>query len=80
MIVSGARILCDPADGAIRRNQYITGQHRQMLDQALQVFDVRTDIELDPLRHNQTLKRADTPDPSVHGHAARRKSARLSFS
>lgn len=32
-----------------------TGQHRQMLDQVLQVFDVRTDIELDLMRHNQTL-------------------------
>jgi|SRR5579871_2573229 len=32
-----------------------TGQHRQMLDQVLQVFDVRADIELDLMRHNQTL-------------------------
>jgi UDP-N-acetylglucosamine 2-epimerase (non-hydrolysing) len=32
-----------------------TGQHRQMLDQVLQIFDVRTDIELDLMRHNQTL-------------------------
>jgi UDP-N-acetylglucosamine 2-epimerase (non-hydrolysing) len=32
-----------------------TGQHRQMLDQVLQVFDVGTDIELDLMRHNQTL-------------------------
>jgi UDP-N-acetylglucosamine 2-epimerase (non-hydrolysing) len=32
-----------------------TGQHRQMLDQVLQAFDVSADIELDLMRHNQTL-------------------------
>jgi UDP-N-acetylglucosamine 2-epimerase (non-hydrolysing) len=32
-----------------------TGQHRQMLDQVLQVFDVTADIELDLMRHNQNL-------------------------
>jgi UDP-N-acetylglucosamine 2-epimerase (non-hydrolysing) len=32
-----------------------TGQHRQMLDQVLQAFDVGADIELDLMRHNQTL-------------------------
>jgi len=32
-----------------------TGQHRQMLDQVLQVFGVSVDIELDVMRHNQTL-------------------------
>jgi UDP-N-acetylglucosamine 2-epimerase (non-hydrolysing) len=32
-----------------------TGQHRQMLDQVLQVFNVDVDIELDLMRHNQTL-------------------------
>ena len=32
-----------------------TGQHRQMLDQVLEVFGVRTDIELDLMQHNQTL-------------------------
>ncbi len=32
-----------------------TGQHRQMLDQVLQVFDVGVDFELDLMRHNQTL-------------------------
>jgi UDP-N-acetylglucosamine 2-epimerase (non-hydrolysing) len=32
-----------------------TGQHRQMLDQVLQVFDVTADTELDLMRHNQTL-------------------------
>jgi UDP-N-acetylglucosamine 2-epimerase (non-hydrolysing) len=32
-----------------------TGQHRQMLDQVLQTFHVRADIELDLMRPNQTL-------------------------
>jgi UDP-N-acetylglucosamine 2-epimerase (non-hydrolysing) len=32
-----------------------TGQHRQMLDQVLQVFDVNADLELDVMQHNQTL-------------------------
>lgn len=32
-----------------------TGQHRQMLDQVLQAFEVGADIELDLMRHNQTL-------------------------
>lgn len=32
-----------------------TGQHRQMLDQVLDVFDVKADIELDVMRHNQSL-------------------------
>lgn len=32
-----------------------TGQHRQMLDQVLQVFGISVDIELDVMRHDQTL-------------------------
>jgi UDP-N-acetylglucosamine 2-epimerase (non-hydrolysing) len=32
-----------------------TGQHRQMLDQVLQVFGVDVDVELDVMRHNQSL-------------------------
>lgn len=32
-----------------------TGQHRQMLDQVLRVFDVNADLELDLMQHNQTL-------------------------
>jgi UDP-N-acetylglucosamine 2-epimerase (non-hydrolysing) len=32
-----------------------TGQHRQMLDQVLEVFGVSVDIELDVMRHNQSL-------------------------
>src|SRR5574340_747684 len=32
-----------------------TGQHRQMLDQVLEVFEVAVDIELDVMRPNQSL-------------------------
>ena len=32
-----------------------TGQHRQMLVQVLQVFEVGVDVELDLMQHNQTL-------------------------
>jgi UDP-N-acetylglucosamine 2-epimerase (non-hydrolysing) len=32
-----------------------TGQHRQMLDQVLKIFEVKADIELDVMRHNQSL-------------------------
>lgn len=32
-----------------------TGQHRQMLDQVMQAFGVNADIELDLMRHNQSL-------------------------
>lgn len=32
-----------------------TGQHRQMLDQVLQVFGVSVDVEFDLMRHNQSL-------------------------
>jgi UDP-N-acetylglucosamine 2-epimerase (non-hydrolysing) len=33
----------------------LTGQHREMLDQVLQVFDVRPDFDLKLMRPNQTL-------------------------
>lgn len=32
-----------------------TGQHRQMLDQVLSIFDVCADVDLDVMVHNQTL-------------------------
>lgn len=32
-----------------------TGQHREMLDQVLKVFDIEPDISLDLMTHNQTL-------------------------
>lgn len=33
----------------------ITGQHRHMLDQVLSLFDIRPDIDLDIMVHNQSL-------------------------
>src|ERR1051326_1307065 len=32
-----------------------TAQHRQMLDQVLEIFDIRPDVDLDLMTHNQTL-------------------------
>jgi UDP-N-acetylglucosamine 2-epimerase (non-hydrolysing) len=32
-----------------------TSQHRQMLDQVLEVFDIRPDVDLDLMTHNQSL-------------------------
>ncbi|MFP3409332.1 UDP-N-acetylglucosamine 2-epimerase, partial [Pseudomonas sp. SIMBA_065] len=33
----------------------VTAQHREMLDQVLQVFDIQPDQDLDLMRPNQTL-------------------------
>lgn len=33
----------------------VTAQHRQMLDQVLQLFEIRPDFDLDLMRHGQTL-------------------------
>ncbi|MEA3440363.1 MAG: UDP-N-acetylglucosamine 2-epimerase (non-hydrolyzing) [Chloroflexota bacterium] len=33
----------------------VTAQHRQMLDQVLELFDIQPDVDLDLMRHNQTL-------------------------
>ncbi|MCI2424813.1 UDP-N-acetylglucosamine 2-epimerase (non-hydrolyzing) [Candidatus Acetothermia bacterium] len=33
----------------------VTAQHREMLDQVLEVFKIRPDVDLDLMRHNQTL-------------------------
>ena len=57
-----------------------TGQHRQMLDQVLQVFDVSTDIELDLMRHNQTLNGLTRRILEAMDTLLARKSARLSVS
>ena len=32
-----------------------TGQHRELVDQALRIFDLRPDMSLDVMRPNQTL-------------------------
>lgn len=41
--------------GRIRSLVCATGQHRQMLDQVLTLFGVEPDIDLDVMRHDQTL-------------------------
>ena len=33
----------------------VTAQHRQMLDQVLQLFSIRPDVDLDLMRPNQSL-------------------------
>src|SRR5262245_30133926 len=35
----------------------VTGQHREMLDQVLEIFGVRPDVDLNLMRFNQTLPR-----------------------
>lgn len=35
----------------------VTGQHRQMLDQVLELFDIRPDYDLNLMRENQSLSR-----------------------
>ena len=37
----------------------VTGQHRQMLDQVLEVFDIRPQHDLDVMEPDQTLAQAD---------------------
>lgn len=39
----------------IRCTVCVTAQHRQMLDQVLQIFDIQPDIDLDLMRPNQSL-------------------------
>jgi UDP-N-acetylglucosamine 2-epimerase (non-hydrolysing) len=43
------------ADGAFDPVVISTGQHRQMLDQALAVFDLKPDVELEVMSQGQTL-------------------------
>ena len=38
-----------------------TGQHREMLQQVFNVFDIRPDVNLDVMKHNQTL-------PQIQAH------------
>ena len=37
-----------------------TGQHRQMLDQVLELFDIRTDVDLSIMSHDQDLRHITT--------------------
>lgn len=34
----------------------VTGQHRQMLDSVLEIFDIKPDFDLDIMRHGQTIE------------------------
>lgn len=43
------------ADGVFQVEVCVTGQHREMLDQVLRVFDVVPDADLQVMRPNQTL-------------------------
>ncbi len=54
-----------------------TGQHRQMLDQVLQVFDVQLRHRTRSHAPQPDVERVDAPNPRRHGHAAGRKPARL---
>lgn len=39
----------------------VTGQHRQLLDQVLEVFDVKPDYDLKIMKERQTLMEARKP-------------------
>lgn len=41
--------------GRVRSVVCVTGQHREMLDQVLSLFDIKADYDLDIMRHDQTL-------------------------
>ena len=43
------------ADAALESVVCVTGQHREMLDQALSLFDIRVDRDLDVMSHAQRL-------------------------
>jgi UDP-N-acetylglucosamine 2-epimerase (non-hydrolysing) len=43
------------AHEAVEHAFCVTGQHRQMLDQVLEVFKLKPDFDLDIMRHGQTL-------------------------
>jgi UDP-N-acetylglucosamine 2-epimerase (non-hydrolysing) len=45
------------ASAALEVQVCVTAQHRQMLDQVLQLFDIRPDFDLDLMRPSQTLTR-----------------------
>ena len=50
--------------GTVSVHVCVTGQHREMLDQVLQVFGVRPDADLKLMRPNQTL--ADLTSRAIH--------------
>ena len=56
-------ILAMRADGSLQAHVCVTAQHRQMLDQVLEVFDIVPDVDLRLMRENQTL--ADLTSRSI---------------
>jgi UDP-N-acetylglucosamine 2-epimerase (non-hydrolysing) len=48
-------ILALKADGHFDCRVCVTAQHREMLDQVLEVFDIRPDVDLNLMQPNQTL-------------------------
>ena len=46
----------------------ITGQHREMVDQVLELFDLHADYDLDIMKHGQTLSEiASAPSRALRG-------------
>ena len=39
----------------------VTAQHREMLDQVLELFDIKPDYDLDLMKHKQTLNDESFP-------------------
>ena len=48
-------VLALGADESFESKLCVTGQHRQMLDQALEIFELKPDFDLDLMRTNQNL-------------------------
>ncbi|MDD4891286.1 MAG: UDP-N-acetylglucosamine 2-epimerase (non-hydrolyzing) [Phycisphaerae bacterium] len=48
-------LLCRQQTQRFQTRVCVTGQHRQMLDQMLRVFDIQPDVDLNLMRPNQTL-------------------------
>lgn len=48
-------VLMAKQDARFEARLVLTSQHREMLDQMLQVFDLKPDVDLDIMRHDQTL-------------------------
>ena len=48
-------ILALKRESSIQCQVCVTGQHRQMLDQVLEVFEIKPDVDLNLMRPNQTL-------------------------
>ena len=44
----------------------VTAQHREMLDQVLELFHIRPDYDLNLMRPNQTLAGFDCRDPRAY--------------